>query len=415
MMYLRRHRNLQQARDPGKMPGMPMKKILIVDDNTDNQYMLDVLLRSNGYSVTVASSGVDALEKANRELPDIVVSDILMPVMDGYALCQKWMADETLNTVPFVFYTATYTDPKDEEFALSLGAERFIKKPIDIDEFLRVILEVLNEDRTQKSDRKRDHHADDEMYYKKYNERLIHKLEQKMLQLKKSNAQLREEILERKKVEAALRLSLDEKETLLRELYHRTRNNMQIISSLLSIELAYRPEKKIDSLVADMRSRIKTMAMVHEKLYKAKNLSRLSLNEYILELCDYLLSMSILTKDTVSFHYDMQETKVQVEIAAPFGLVVHELVLNSLQHAFPDGRKGEIAIALHRTNENVLQFSYSDNGVGLPTGFNFHAYGNIGFEFISIIIENQLQGTVEFISGMGFRCLIRFDDSLLRY
>ncbi len=122
-----------------------MTKLLIVDDNQQNLYMLQVLLSANGYEVEQASNGVEALEQARRTPPDLVVSDILMPVMDGFALCRAWKKDEQLKKIPFVFYTATYTDPKDEDFALSLGAERFIVKPMEPDKFLVVLQEIIED------------------------------------------------------------------------------------------------------------------------------------------------------------------------------------------------------------------------------------------------------------------------------
>ena len=101
-----------------------MKKILIVDDLPQNLYMLEVLLKSNGYEVEQASNGIEALEIARKNPPEMVISDILMPGMDGFSLCRAWKSDDQLKNIPFIYYTATYTDPKDEKFAMSLGAEQ---------------------------------------------------------------------------------------------------------------------------------------------------------------------------------------------------------------------------------------------------------------------------------------------------
>src|SRR6187402_93425 len=115
-------------------------KILIADDQAENRYMLDLLLRSYGHESIVASNGAEAIERA-RGGCDLLVSDVLMPGMDGYTLCRMMKADEQLRRIPIIFYTATYTDPKDAEFGLSLGAERYLVKPIEPNELLRTFAE----------------------------------------------------------------------------------------------------------------------------------------------------------------------------------------------------------------------------------------------------------------------------------
>lgn len=122
-----------------------MSCILIVDDDEQNLYMLQSLLGGHGHHVVTASNGVDALSEARREPPDMIVTDILMPEMDGFELCRRWKVDPQLRRVPFVFYTATYTDPKDEAFALSLGADRFVIKPEPPEELLALIEETAAE------------------------------------------------------------------------------------------------------------------------------------------------------------------------------------------------------------------------------------------------------------------------------
>ncbi len=176
-----------------------MTRILIVDDNEQNLYMLQVLLKGHGYGVVSASNGAEALEKARCDPPDVIITDILMPVMDGFTLCREWKKDEMFKHIPFVFYTATYTDPQDERFALSLGAERFIIKPTEPDVFVEILREVIAE-----------HEAgrlivlpgapvtEEPTVFREYSERLVKKLEKKVLDLER-------EATERKRAEEELK------------------------------------------------------------------------------------------------------------------------------------------------------------------------------------------------------------------
>ncbi|MFZ2445239.1 MAG: PAS domain S-box protein [Syntrophobacteraceae bacterium] len=180
-----------------------MSKVLIVDDNQQNLYMLQVLLSSNGFQTELASNGAEALEHARRAPPDMIISDILMPVMDGYALCRAWKEDERLKDIPFIFYTATYTDPKDEDFALSLGADRFIVKPAAPDTLLALILETRDKFKAG-GPVAAPRPVDETEYYQEYSATLIRKLENKLLQLEEANRILAREFKNRRRAEDAL-------------------------------------------------------------------------------------------------------------------------------------------------------------------------------------------------------------------
>jgi PAS domain S-box-containing protein len=190
--------------------------ILIVDDNEPNLYQLQVLLVSSGYQVVTALNGAEALTKARQNPPDLIVSDILMPVMDGFGLCREWKKDERLRQIPFVFYTATYTDERDREFALSLGAEQFLVKPEEPEVFARTIREVIQQAQrppvppappaanTPARLPVQVPQEEEAGYLKQYNEVLIRKLEAKMQQLKQANRELERDITDRKRSEEAL-------------------------------------------------------------------------------------------------------------------------------------------------------------------------------------------------------------------
>jgi PAS domain S-box-containing protein len=161
-------------------------KVLIVDDTPENVYMLESLLKGYGYEVSTAVNGIEALEHLKQEPATLIISDILMPKMDGFQLCRAVKADDALKNIPFIFYTATYTTEKDKDFALSLGASRFILKPADPEEFISIIKEVLAENKIgllKPGDITIEKETE---YLKEHQARLIKKLGDKITELERS-------------------------------------------------------------------------------------------------------------------------------------------------------------------------------------------------------------------------------------
>ena len=183
-----------------------MNRILIVDDKEENLYYLRALLAGHGCAVEDARHGAEALVKARRSPPDLIVSDLLMPVMDGYTLLRLWKSDASLKKIPFIVYTATYTEPADEQLALSLGADAFILKPAEPEVFLARIRDVQTRTGSLEPLPPNAPRGDEKELLKVYSETLIRKLEEKTLQLEESNRALQKDIAERKKAEEALRL-----------------------------------------------------------------------------------------------------------------------------------------------------------------------------------------------------------------
>lgn len=168
-----------------------MKRALIVDDIKENLYLLESLLKAYGFNTATATNGAEALGLALKDPPDIIISDILMPVMDGYTLCHEWKKEETLKNIPFVFYTATYTHPKDEEFALSLGADKFIIKPQEPEIFMKLIGQVLSEFRNGVIQTSPTLESSEITMLKEYNETLIRKMEYRMLKSEEAEKKIR--------------------------------------------------------------------------------------------------------------------------------------------------------------------------------------------------------------------------------
>ncbi len=172
-------------------------KILIVDDIKENIYLLETLLKGSGFEVESAANGAEALEKLQTESIDLIISDILMPIMDGFQLCKEINQSDNLKDIPLIFYTATYTDENDEKFALKLGAVKYIRKPTEPHELIKIIQGVIRDIEEGKFEPKKLVVEEKEEIFKLYSERLVNKLEKKMLDLAK-------EITEHKRVEAVL-------------------------------------------------------------------------------------------------------------------------------------------------------------------------------------------------------------------
>ena len=219
-----------------------MIKVLIVDDNTENLYFLEVLLKGNGFEVTTAINGSEALESALRKPPDLIISDILMPVMDGFSLCRKWKADDQLKQIPFIFYTATYTEPKDEKFALSLGADRFIVKPQESETLLQIMAELLKEKYSPKLSSTKP--LGEEMeFFRGHNEILFTKLEKKMVDLEIANQKL-------KALEESYRLSFEN----VSDVIYTIDTNLTVLSISPSVEriLGYKPQDLMGRQVSEL-------------------------------------------------------------------------------------------------------------------------------------------------------------------
>ncbi len=164
-------------------------RLLVVDDDPPSRYLLETVFSARGHQVETASDGVDALERARKNPPDLVITDILMPRMDGYRLCIEWHQDSRLSAGTFVFYTATYTEDADESFALTLGADAFLRKPMDSPTLVRLVEDARRGKKPRPGAKAKA--SDETGVLREYNDRLVSKLEKKVGDLQASNSELR--------------------------------------------------------------------------------------------------------------------------------------------------------------------------------------------------------------------------------
>ena len=669
-------------------------RIIVVDDIKQNRYYLQKLLEGYGYVVETAGNGVEALEKARASPPDMIITDTLMPTMDGFQLCRALKTDENLKDIPVLFHSATYTDKKSRELALSIGAAGYVIKPIEPDEFIKIITATLEKYGCAEF-KPTEKQLEEPVYMKLYNERLIHKLEKKMHDLEKTSKRLQEseqhyralvdnasdavivieptgyfgfvnpkfcettgytmeeakklhisslvhpedvamvmesiekrlagedtprnyefrvltrsgetiyedytasrieregktvgvqailrditarkraarriehlnsvlkairsvnqliivekdrdsllqkacdvlveargydaawlgflndgfatvkssgfpvsrfrgrvadsdyppciknalvqkemlvvvdkskacgdcvfkrtytskeavvirvehagrlfglltisftadaaaaaadeeekELLKevagdialalhdmeleaaRTRAEDQVKASLKEKEVLLREIHHRVKNNLQIISSLLNMQARSVKDKKTAHILSESQRRITAMAFIHAQLYESRNLSAINMKGFVDGLFAHLFQCHPVQDTKITPIVRVGAHLLPISIAVPAGLIINELMTNAFKHAFDNRKEGQIVVILGVSEKDEAILTVSDNGVGLPEGFDLRTSKTLGLHMVELLVEYQLQGNLEIVNKNGTTFNIVFE------
>jgi PAS domain S-box-containing protein len=224
--------------------------------------------------------------------------------------------------------------------------------------------------------------------------------------LKRSNEALKSEVAEKTQAQEALRASLHEKEVLLKEIHHRVKNNLQIISSLLSLQTNNQGNDAAAAL-RESQDRIRSMALVHEKLYRSDDVACVNFRDYVESLTSSL-KRSYFPGPGVRVFAEMDDVSLDIDLAIPCGLIINELVSNSLKYAFPDGKTGEIRIGLARDGRNHT-LKVADDGVGLPPELDFRNTPSLGLQLVNMLVS-QLEGTIELDPARGTMFKITFTE-----
>jgi len=224
------------------------------------------------------------------------------------------------------------------------------------------------------------------------------------------NLKLMTEVDIRIEAEKQLTKSVGEKEVLLREVHHRVKNNLQIIISLLNLQSRYIEEEKTQQVIKDSQNRVRAMSLVHEKLYQSTDITKIDLDNYIRYLGNGLFKSYGITGKGNVIRTRIQDINVDINTAIPVGLIINELISNSLKYAFPDGRTEEITIAMQRENA-MLTITYKDNGVGIPEDFDWRNAESLGLRLVILLVE-QLDGTIELdrTGGTTFTIVVKEMD-----
>jgi two-component sensor histidine kinase len=218
------------------------------------------------------------------------------------------------------------------------------------------------------------------------------------------------EVSARMQAEEKIKASLLEKEILLREIHHRVKNNLQVISSLLNLQSAHIRDPRMLESFRDSQNRIRSMALIHERLYQSQELAKVDLAEYARNLATYLFRVYGDKAQSVSLEIEAEGVFLEVDTAVLCGLILNELISNSLKHAFPDGRSGRICIGLQSHREGQLNLEVGDNGVGLPSDLDLGNTESLGIQLVNTLVD-QLGGKLEYNSRNGTNFKIAFSVS----
>jgi two-component sensor histidine kinase len=215
------------------------------------------------------------------------------------------------------------------------------------------------------------------------------------------------DITERKLAEEKIKISLKEKEVLLKEIHHRVKNNLQVISSLLKLQSGYIKDEEALSLFTDSYNRVRSMALIHEKLYQSEDLARVNAAEYINNLITNLFRSYNVSSQKIRLAVEVESIWLDVDTAIPCGLIINELVSNALKYAFKSQEDGELFIHFSLNQQNDINLLVRDNGVGLPPDFDIEETESLGLQLV-YNLTGQLNGKIQIDSSKGTSFLIAF-------
>lgn len=386
-----------------------MVTILAIDDNGDNLISLRALIGESfsDARVLTAQSGKKGIDLAVAEDPDVILLDILMPDMDGFEVCRALKADERSRDTPVVFLTAIKADRDSRVRALESGGDAFLSKPIDSVELtaqIKAMIKIKAAERRQRDEQSR-------------LERLVaertFELEQSHVAMLNLLEDLKSENEARKLMEFSLAKALKENQELLSELQHRAKNSFNMIFSMIDLAMISDDEPANKAPFVELGNRVRAISSLYDLLYRAGSLAEIPLDTYCARIAAPIIGLS-----NLNLRQEMKSLTIPARLAAPVGLIVVELVTNTIKYAFPENRKGTVSIILN-TTESGVHLEICDDGIGLPPGFNLATTSGKGLSLVQGLAA-QVGGefTIESDSG-GTRCVLEVcltgaDETLAR-
>ncbi len=373
----------------------PAPLILTIDDEPAIRESLEAYLEDCGYRVIQAADGRQGIEVFLQHRPDLVLVDLRMPEMDGLEVMGRITTDWPMTPVIVVSGTGVLSDAIE---ALRMGAWDYLTKPIED-------MAVLEYAVTRALER-----AQLLAQREECGVRLEREVKERTAQLTQSNARLLKAISEQRQAEQRIRAQLQEKEVLLKEIHHRVKNNLQVISSLLYLQAQQIDDEAHLAVLAESRSRVKSMALVHEKLYNSEDLGRIDYAGYLEEFACYLLQTFAGEDREVDLRLDCEPVALAIDCAIPLSLLVNELVTNALKYAWNSRGHMTLSLGLHRDGEHCV-LTVADDGPGLPPDLNLEDPATLGLQLV-VNLARQIHGRLEPSLNNGASFSLRFAPQL---
>lgn len=370
--------------------------ILLIDDDEKKRLTIRSILDDDSLNLIECNSGAEGLKQLLKTEFALILLDVKMPGMDGFETARWIRARPKTEYTPIIFISGYSSEDLDVTEGYSYGAVDFIFTPIK-SVILKTKVQAFVD--LYKKNRQVEQQNEELQLLRDHLEDLV----------EKRTAALEAEIDTRKKTEKKLKESLKEKEVLLAEIHHRVKNNMAVVSALLELEMNNLEEQELKFLLGDSLSRIRSMALLHEKLYQAGDFSYLEFNLYIEELVDKISSAYVSNFQNITTEIDADNVLLNLNQAIPCALALNELLINAYKHAFDNQEEGKIVIKLSE-KDNFVELKVKDNGVGLPEDFKLNSKRTLGMQLVGKWVK-QLQATLDVSEDNGATFVINFSKA----
>ncbi len=340
--------------------------LLFVEDNETIRFLYNRLLSKRVKDFYIAEDGQKGFELYQKYKPDLIITDISMPIMDGLEMIR--LIKEITAEIKVIVMSA-YSIKEYFLEAINLGVNGYLIKPVDAKKLYNLIDDLASQ-----------------------------------ILLKK---ELENREQQRRQAEDNLKRSLAEKDILHKEVHHRVKNNMQIISSILKMQERQVEDQKLKEVLAESQNRIRSMALVHEDLYQNENLANIKFINYAKSLAGNLMRTFSDKQGKISLVFDIEDVFLPLDTGIPCGLIINELISNAFKYAFKGRKKGTIKIGLKNNIDGKYQLEVSDDGVGFDKEFEIENAKTLGLKIVHKLVQ-QIDGSLEYDFSEGSKFIIKF-------